>query len=264
LHWYAGYVVGKMGPLPTILIVLSLAMPYLRRYRALVLTGIGTAIACALFCLYQRSQLHAEAEFMALLMTTAIASFRWSGIGTIAESRLNYTVGSLIAASFGLALIAWTIMFPPQTAQHGSAELIATYDAVIVPALFEQPADVHTIALIEYPTIMWGAADAWCRGQGDIFAPERSDLLDRKFGNVTCMMNATNSSIDLSKYNRVVYLRNSSTDQGVTPATFKTMFPSIVSRLTDCEPRGPALPGYLEVMVCGLRLPPTASVSPQQ
>jgi hypothetical protein len=266
LHWYAGYVIGKMGPLPSALIAIALAAPFVRRDRAMLLTGVATAIACALFCLYIRSQLHAQPEFIALVMTAAIASFRCSGAPGMLQARINHGALPLAAGAAAVVLTAWTAAFPPATMQHGQVELMAAYDRVIVPVLFLQPAEVRTVALIESPAeqhtgIMWGVTDAWCRGQGNIFDLARSDLLDRKFGNITCLSGTERDGVDLSSYNRVVFLRDTKDDQNAPREVLAKVFPRLVSRFADCATSGDPLPSAFEartfdLMVCGLRSAP--------
>jgi hypothetical protein len=234
LHWYAGYVVGKMGPIPTILILIAFGSTFFRGERLTVLTGISTAVACALFVLYKRSQIHGHSEFMALLTATAIAAFRLSEL----PERLTKVTDRYAVAVSIAAIATFIAMFPLPMIQHGFSNIMSEYDAIAVPAIFQQPENIRTIALMKYPNVMWGVADAWCRGSGNIFDAKRSDLIDSKFGNVTCLLNQENAAIDIKKFNYAVLVKPSQLSEAQNLAELLAAFPSVSSRLKNCRSIG--------------------------
>jgi len=84
-------------------------------------------------------------------------------------------------------------MFPLPMIQHGFSEIMSKYDAVVVPAIFQQPENIRTIALMKYPNVMWVSRMHGAEVAENIFDAKRSDLIDRKFGNVTCFLNQENA-----------------------------------------------------------------------
>jgi hypothetical protein len=270
LHWYASYVIGKMGPLPSILIAVGVAAACFQRQRTMLLTGALTAIACALFCLYHRSQLHGQPEFMGLLLAVAIACIRCGGWPEMLQAHVGPFV-HLGAGAAAVALMVWTIVSPPSTLQHGAAEIMAAYDRVVVPALLLQPPEVRTIALVEAQTsenagMMWGVADAWCRGEMNLWETTFGAFLDRRFGNVACMRNLERNDIDLARFNRVIFLRHAGDLTMPAPEAFSKAFPTVVARLADCAPTGDKLPSMFkpenfELVVCRLLSEPHPSAA---
>ena len=263
-HWYAGYVIGKMGWLPSFLIAIALAAPILRCDRGIILAGAATAIACALFCLYHRSQIHAHPEFIGLLLATAIASIRSSGWPAYLEARLGHPAAPLAAVAAALMLMVRVAISPPPI-EHGFERIMAGFDLTTVPAIFVQPPDVRTVSLIAGDRLMWGVADAWCRGEGDIFdARRRSKLLDRLFGNVTCLVDHENAGSDLSSFNRAVFLRDIKVDQGLVPDAIANAFPDLAKRLSGCAKQGSPLNDTYDLMACRLSPLPTRSAAAEQ
>jgi hypothetical protein len=254
-NWYAGYVIGKMGPLPTALTIIAFAVAFFRRDRAMLIFGILTAIASAMFCLYQRSQLHAQPEFIGLLMTVAIASFRATGIAGKLQDQLsafvNRAAPALVSAG-AVSLIAWTIAFPPQMLLHGFAEFMGQYDAAVIPNLFEKPQNVRTIALQIYPVVFWGSGDAWCRGSVDIFGGKHSPLLDNAFGNLTCMQNQENPEVDIGLYNRAMFPKETKTSMDEALASITKNYPHVAARFVGCHKIVADVPTF-EIVECGLR-----------
>jgi hypothetical protein len=191
-----------------------------------------------------------------LLMTTAIASSRCAGFAEILQDRLDRLSRHLaapIVAVVSIAMMAWTVAFPPQMLLHGFAEFMGQFDAVAIPALFEQPKTIRTIALQNYPLVFWGVGDAWCRGSMDVFGAQRSDLLDKAFGNLTCMVDRENPSIDLSTYNRVVFPGLLTTSLEGTIATMAQHFPNVAARFVNCHTITANIPTY-NLNECELRL----------
>jgi hypothetical protein len=46
-------------------------------------------------------------------------------------------------------------------------ETMAKYDAATLPAIFQQPPAVRTIAMFKYPDVFFGTADVWCSGAAE-------------------------------------------------------------------------------------------------
>jgi hypothetical protein len=247
--WYAGYVVGKMGLLPTILIVASILLALTRKDRFTLLIGIISAIGCALFCLHARSQIHAQPEFMALVATTTIAAFRCSGFPALLDEKLRSRIYAYAVAAVAVVLLV--VKYPLPTIQHGHTATMAEYDAIVVPALFQQPAAVRTIALMNYPNVFWGVADAWCRGSGNIFNANRSDLLNKKFGNVTCLLNQE-SLADLSGYNHALLVKPVNVTNAKNLADLSVAFPATNKRLKNCHSIGIVVSDGAEFIRCEL------------
>lgn len=248
-HWYAVYIVGKMGPLPSVLIVASILLPFARKARFTLLVGIISAIGCALFCLHARSQLHAHPEFVALLATTTIAAFRCSGLPALLDEKLRPRINAYTVAA--LAVILLVAKYPLPTIQHDFTVIMSEYDAIAVPALFQQPEGVKTIALMKYPDMMWGAADAWCRGSGNIFNASRSDFLAKKFGNVTCLFNQE-SRADLFGYNYALLVKPVNVTNAKNLADLSVAFPATTKRLKNCHSIGIVVSDGAEFIRCEL------------
>jgi hypothetical protein len=243
LHWFFGYVVGKTGRLPVILMAISLAAPFARRDGFMIFAGAITSITCALFCLYQRSQVHAHPEFVALLASTAIASIRCSGV-----LDLRFRSVTMAIAALTCALFANAVTHLPDQAERGFTRFMNIYDTLAVPEIFGAPR-ARTIVLEHYPDVFWGVVDAWCRGGGNIFNADRSTLLDKAFGNVTCMVNADNPKIDLSGYTRVIFVWETGTPFTDARATISRIFPTVMARFSECHPIGTAASG-LQLAEC--------------
>ena len=250
LHWYAGYVVGKMGPLPSILIAGSILLVFTRKDRATVLVGVVSAIGCALFCLYARSQLHAESEFMALLATTTIAAFRCSSLPALLDEKMRSRICAYAIAAAAVALLI--LDYPLQTIKREHTEIMAEYDAIVVPWLFQQPKDVRTVALMIHPNVLWGVADAWCRGESNIFNFDRSDFLDKKFGNVTCLLRQEIPGSDLTKYNHAIFVKPANKTEAENMSYLSEAFPITSKRLRNCQPIGVVKLGGEEIFRCDL------------
>lgn len=258
-HWYYSYVFKVMGPLPTILILISLILAWLSRRPLVVVSGVTFSYLSALFFLYERSQLHAHAEFISLAAATTIGAYRCSQVSDLFDSwfgaigsrralRIFYPVAAAVTAA--VILLAW---YPLNLLNTGYLAFVSKYDAPIINALFLKPAEVRTVAVMIYPNILYGAADAWCRGGGDIFTPHRSDFLDRKFGNVTCALNTQQADKDYSKYNRVLFLKPKAADMTDTTAVFLDKFPAIFRRLGACRTATDQLPGESILTECELK-----------
>jgi hypothetical protein len=251
LHWYVHYVIGKMGPLPTVLIATSLALSFLRSDRALLLFGFVSAIGTALFFLYNRSQLHAHSEAIAALATCAIASFRCSRAAEIIHSRLGRSFDGVAVVAAGASLLICLLAYPLQNTKDGFTNNMANYDAAVVPIIFQHPRDSRTIVLNSYPDVMWGVVDAWCRGSENVLRHGRSYLLDKAFGNVSCMSNQEKPA-NMSTYNRAVFLRNPK-----AAVTIEQTFPEVSARFRDCK-AGRAFPSATvpgvkaEIVACDL------------
>jgi hypothetical protein len=239
-HWYFNYVIGVMGPLPTILIVSASAISFLSRQRAVLLYGVGTSVMLALFFLYHRSQSHGHPEFIAALLATTIGCFRSSGLLEELDRRLRLVIrGPIFSAVVSIGMIALLIgCYPLKPSSEGFSAVMAEYDAIVVPNLFEQPESVRTIALMEYPQVFWGVGDAWCRGGGDIFDAVRSDFLDKKFGNVTCMINQETSAAVRPEFNRVVFVKSAKTSLADNFVELAKRFPVVSSRMGECRSLG--------------------------
>jgi hypothetical protein len=251
-NWYISYVIGVMGPLPSLLIATTLGLAMLCRDRLMPVSGVFVGIASALFCLYQRIQLHAQPEFMALLLTLTIATFRHSELATRVEGFIPRKPLAIGATAASAALVIWTVYFPPRMMLTGFAEFMTMNDAVVVPSLFEQPQSVRTIALQVYPVVFYGVGDAWCRGSTYLFGGDHSMLLDNAFGNMTCMHNDENRNIDIASYNRVLFPKEIKTSIQDTMATIAIHFPSVSSRLDGCHRIDGDFPIF-EVFECNLR-----------
>lgn len=246
-HWYAGYVVGKMGPLPTILIITSIACACTRKDRVPILIGSISAIGCALFCLYSRSQLHAESEFMALLATTTVAAFRCSTLPSLLEDKMRGYAYAIAVTAIALLLLS----FPLPTIKRENTLTMAEYDAIVLPWLFQQPKDIYTIALMNYPNVFWGVADAWCRGESNIFNAARSHLLDQKFGNVMCLFNQEDGG-DTSMYSHALFAKPANVTEAAHFVTLSKAFPATARRLRDCQSIGSVKADGVELFRCKL------------
>jgi hypothetical protein len=235
-HFYSGYVIGVMGPLPTLMIAMIVALILLCRDRAMIASGACVGVASALFCLYQRPQLHAEAEFISLLLAIVVAMFRCASIPERVQRTISGRTIALGGAASAVVLMVCTFAFPPQIRLRGFGDFMNQFDNVVVPHLFEQPQSVRTIALQIYPTVFWGVADAWCRGSNDIFGSQPySTLLDRAFGNITCMHNVENPNIDIASYNRAMFTKSIQTSLTDAIEELKQKFPNVVKRFLDCR-----------------------------
>jgi hypothetical protein len=246
LHWFFGYVVGKMGPLPSILMAISLMAPFARRDRLMIFVGALTAIAAGLFFLYQRSQVHAYPEFVALLATTAIALIRCSGV-----LHLRFQAATAATILLTCALLVHTVTHLPDQAERGFTRFMNGYDVLVVPAIFEQPPSIRTIVLEDYPHVFWGVVDAWCRGSGNIFDAARSTLLDKAFGNVTCMVNLDNPAVDITRYTKAVFIWESKTPLVDTISRISKAFPGMAQHFVACNPVGLEQSG-LQLVACQL------------
>lgn len=235
-HFYKGYVIGVMGPLPSLMIAMIVGLVLLCRDRAMIAIGAGAGIASALFCLYQRPQLHAEAEFMSLLLTIVVAIFRCGDIPERVQRTISSRSIAVGGAASAVVLMICTFAFPPQIRLRGFGDFMNQFDNVVVPSLFEQPQSVRTIALQIYPTVLWGVADAWCRGSNDIFGSQPySTLLDQAFGNITCMHNVENPKIGIASYNRAMFTKSVQTPLTDAIEELKQKFPNVVKRFSDCR-----------------------------
>ncbi|MHC2384353.1 hypothetical protein [Bradyrhizobium liaoningense] len=252
LHWYAGYVIGVMGPLPSVLIVVAAGLVPLCRDRLIITIGVCTGIVCALFCLYVRTQLHGQPEFIGLLMTLVVGILRVAKV----PEKIEEHAASFVAPMAGVgafALTGYTLVSPPEMKLRDFSVFMAKFDKVIVPNLFEQPQSVRTIALQIYPVVFYGVGDAWCRGSTDIFGIQPySRLLDKAFGNLTCMHNIENPAIDISSYNRVIFPKEADSSIEVALSTMKTNFPDVLKRMTGCRSVEGDIPRF-EVVECKLR-----------
>jgi hypothetical protein len=246
LHWFFGYVIWKMGPLPSILMAISLIASFARRDRLMILVGAIAAIAGALFVLYQRSQVHAHAEFVALLATTAISSIRCSGV-------LNLRFQAATAATILLtcALLVHTVMHLPDQAERGFTRFMGLHDKLVVHAIFEPSSGVRTIVLEDYPHVFWGVVDAWCRGSGNIFDATRSTLLDKAFGNVACLVNHDSPTVDITSYTKAVFILESKTPLLDVISRISKAFPGVGRHFEACDPVGPEQSG-LQLVACQL------------
>jgi hypothetical protein len=151
-HWYAGYVIGVMGPLPSLMIAAIAGLVLLCRDRLMIAAGACAGVASALFCLYQRTQLHAQPEFMALMLTITVAISRCGNIPERIHDRFSSRCVAVASAASAVALMIWTLAFPPQMALRGFAEFMGQFDAITVPYLFEQPQSIRTIAFADLPS----------------------------------------------------------------------------------------------------------------
>jgi hypothetical protein len=255
LHWYIGYVVGVMGWLPSALIVVVAAGAWWSRDRMLIACGVIAGVAAAMFCLYQRTQLHAQPEYIAMLLTLAIAVVRTSRLPDRIEQAASRRIVATIASLAAAALMIYTAISPPEMRLRGFAPFMAEFDKLAVPAIFEQPPDVRTIALEIYPVAFWGVGDAWCRGSVDIFGGHHSNLLDRSFGNTTCMLNVENPSVDISRFDRAVFPRSISVPLPEVFSKIETNYPNVAKRFSGCHSLGTVREDNprFEVWTCGLR-----------
>jgi hypothetical protein len=248
-------VIGVMGPFPTIWILLSTGVALLRRRDVLI--GVLAAITLGLFFLYNRSQTHGHPEFIALLSATTIGVLRCSGLFG-EPGRIFPRASKSILLPVATALVSCALLvsyYPLAPSLEGFTVFMAEYDAIVVPAPFEQPPEVRTIALMEYPNVFWGVGDAWCRGSGNWFNDSRSELLDGKFGNVTCMIgkeNPTVQLVQLREYNRVVFVRKSGTSENETVAALVKTFPSVAAKLGECQSIGSVRSDGPELFACAL------------
>jgi hypothetical protein len=253
--WYFGYVIGVMGRLPTLLMAGSLAFSCLRPPRTILLSGVVTSYGLAMYVLYHRSQLHGHPEYIALLATTTIGTFRCSGLMDLAPvawviDRIETRVG-VMATTIAIGLI-FLSAFPLATPQRSFMEKMAKYDDVILPALFQHPQTIQTIAMNRYPDVFLGTADAWCRGEGNIFDIARSTVFDDRFGNTICELNQETPGRDLSKYSRLIFPKKADRTQADTESAFREGFPHIVDRMKDCRPIEGALPDQSTLIECDL------------
>jgi hypothetical protein len=245
-HWYFGYVVGKMGPLPSLLVLTSIFAAALNPQRLLISVGILTAILCGLFILYSRSQVHAHPEFIGLLVALAIASARCSGV--LADWTHRRLGAMAIIAPITTLLLLW-LMNPPDQAERGFTRFMAKYDDIALPAIFGNPGSKGTVVVEDYPNVIWGVVDAWCRGSANIFNAGHSRLLDRSLGNVTCLVNRDDPAIDLSGFDRAMFVWETKSLLSETITRVSKFFPAVMARFSKCEPYGNPTSG-LQMVEC--------------
>lgn len=250
-HWYASYVVGVMGPLPSLMIAAIAGLVWLCRDRTMIIAGSCAGVASAIFCLYARSQLHAQPEFIALLLTLVVGAMRLANIPEIVERRAAGFIPP-VAAIAALSLVVGTITSPPEMKMKGFAEFMGQFDAVTVPNLFDQPQSVRTIALQIYPIVFYGVGDAWCRGSMDIVDDVHSPLFDRAFGNMTCMDRIENPSVDISSYNRAMFPKEAKTSLEVATTAIAKQFPHVAARFDGCRQINANIPTF-DLVECKLR-----------
>lgn len=237
-HWYFGYAIGVMGWVPTFLLAATLAYcgsPSLVRYcynRKIILVGIVSAFAAAMFVLYHRSQVHGQPEYMALALVTTIGVFRCS-----ARSRLV----SLIAVTSGAVLL---MIFPTAESHRQYIEDRAKFDDFTIPAIFHP--GVKTLVVQKYPDVIPGTIDVWCRGGDNLFDRKRSPAADHFFPDAVC--STYGQPIDIKPFSRLIFIEKPTT----TIESIARDFPAIAGHFHDCGAATPPLPDNSVLVECKL------------
>jgi hypothetical protein len=259
IHWYLGYVIGVMGWLPTLLLVAAAIFAALGNRRAILMSGVAAAFLTALACLYFRSQFHAHAEFMAAAATATIGTFRCSALPTAGV----WTVGPGFAPKLAIVLAAIAAvamlypldpagLYPLSSPGRDSSLQPSGFDPPILDALFTQRPGVRTLVVSNYPDIIPGTVDAWCRGGTDIKGPARSAAIDRLFPDATCADAAQASTTDLKPFRRMLFLQRAGSSLDAAISALVAAFPVASGRLRDCREATPELPDASFLLQCGL------------
>ena len=254
IHWYFGYVIGVMGWLPTLLILASLVLASLSEHRRILLTGVISGYACALFCLYSRSQLHGHPEFIAAAAAIVIGAFRCSIVPGIIQRWLDARyLGAAFHVVIGISTACiFSLVYPLDLRGHDFMVQLAKYEAPITDTLFQERKDVRTVAMMIYPNILNGSADAWCRGGSNIFNSIRSDFVDSIFENAVCADRGQSPNRDYAKFNNALFVRNRTSSLDETISVLRAAFPLIVNRFNNCHEIDGVLPDHSSLIECGL------------
>ncbi|MGM5018736.1 hypothetical protein [Tardiphaga sp. 367_B4_N1_1] len=247
-HWYKNYVIDVMGWLPSTLIITILLLAALTK-RADIIAGTCVGLLASMFCLYNRSQLHGEPEFLTMLLATTIGIFRLSGLPRLTLIAPQRVI-TPVAVTASVALSLWTFVAPPKPKLAGFASFMSDFDKASIPILFGA-AGTRTLALQIYPVVFYGVADAWCRGSSDIFGGKQSRLLDAAVGTFACMHGMTDSKVDLDSFDRVVFPKEKIKSLDDTRRSMAPAFGDVMQRLRSCETLDGNNPTF-DIVACGI------------